>query len=307
MKPTYKKTLSLTILIVIIAFFIYYIYNNFNSFKTLEFQNPWLLIPLVFITLFSLLLYGFVYKIMLEPFSIKLKLKEWFGLICANNFYNLITPFRGGMIARAVYLKKKYQFSYTNFLSTMVGFYAIQYWIFSFLGIVSLILIYLKFNIFNIIPLIIFLVLFLPLSLIIFFKFQFPKSKYKILNKFFEIGNSWNTIKGNKKIILTSILVVSCIAIFNLISTIILYHFVGINLLVSQALFLITISAVIGMAQITPGNLGIGEVVTVLSALVLGISPPQSLTVAIISRLVSTIILFILGPMFSYILLKKQK
>src|SRR3989338_8431930 len=241
MKPTYKKTLSLTILIVIIAFFIYYIYNNFNSFKTLEFQNPWLLIPLVFITLFSLLLYGFVYKIMLEPFSIKLKLKEWFGLICANNFYNLITPFRGGMIARAVYLKKKYQFSYTNFLSTMVGFYAIQYWIFSFLGI------------------------------------------------------------------LTLILVVSCIAIFNLISTIILYHFVGINLLVSQALFLITISAVIGMAQITPGNLGIGEVVTVLSALVLGISPPQSLTVAIISRLVSTIILFILGPMFSYILLKKQK
>ena len=88
--------------------------------------------------------------------------------------------------------------------------------------------------------------------------------------------------------------------------TMIIYTAIGIKLTVVQALFLVTISSLAGLVSITPGNLGFAEAVSVLSALVLGISPVQSLSASIVNRAISTIIFFILGPIFSYILLRKK-
>jgi uncharacterized membrane protein YbhN (UPF0104 family) len=71
-------------------------------------------------------------------------------------------------------------------------------------------------------------------------------------------------------------------------------------------MFMSTIGIVAILIQITPSGLGISEAVAVFSGLIIGITPAQSLSVAILSRVVQMIVLFTLGPYYSYKLMKKE-
>ena len=303
-KPIYGK---ITLLAILVSLITYFIYKNIEDFDILLKVESTYLILLTITLLLGLTLNGMINKYIMEPFHIFLKAKEWFGLAVTTSFYNLITPFRGGMISKAAYLKSKHKFSYTKFLASMAGVYAIQFWMISLLGIISMIVIFIRYDIFNLIVSTIFLGLFLVLTAVIFFRLEFPVHKNRILNKLFEIGNGWLILKKNKKILTITIFVTISQIILSLIAQIVVYKAIGVHISIIQAIFLSTIGAVATIATITPGNLGITEAVAVLSALVLGITPVQSLSSAIVGRVVQTAVVLILGPIFSYILIKKPK
>src|SRR3989344_5157760 len=82
MKSNVKKILSWLVLVALIGLFGYYVYNNMGHFTALKIGNPWLLVPLVLISLIATALGGLTTKFVLQPFGINLKFKEWFGLVC---------------------------------------------------------------------------------------------------------------------------------------------------------------------------------------------------------------------------------
>jgi len=301
-----RKFISYTILAIILSFFVYYIYTHFSDFKALLNINPLWIFPIAIIFLCSTVVNGVIFKTIMIPFHVTLKPKEWYGLSIVTSFYNLITPFRGGAVARAVYLKKHHSFSYTNFIATMLGVYVIQFFIITLVGMINLYFIYKYHNVFSLPVFIILFCIFAILTSVIFFNVRFPFSLNPILNKLFEIGNGWNIVRNNEKILFVSIVAIIIQLMLGVSGTMIIYTAIGIKLTVVQALFLVTISSLAGLVSITPGNLGFAEAVSVLSALVLGISPVQSLSASIVNRAISTIIFFILGPIFSYILLRKK-
>jgi len=57
----------------------------------------------------------------------------------------------------------------------------------------------------------------------------------------------------------------------------------------------------------TPGIIGLSEVIAAFSSLLIGITVPQALAVALIGRAISTITIIILGPIYSGILLNHAK
>ena len=101
LKPTNKKLITAAILILLVTLFIYYLKNHLSDFKQIALINPIYLIPLVIISLIVSITNGLIVKYLAEPFKIKLKFKEWFGLSVITSFYNMITPFRGGLAAKA--------------------------------------------------------------------------------------------------------------------------------------------------------------------------------------------------------------
>ena len=118
--------------------------------------------------------------------------------------------------------------------------------------------------------------------------------------------NGWHLIKNNKRL-LFFIIVLSSLQI--LISAWMLqlqFHVFGIGISFMKVLFLTSISSLGIIIGITPAGLGIQEAITVFSALTLGISPVQSLSVALLGRAISFVVLFILGPICSWWLLKKK-
>jgi len=301
-----KNIFSISALLIILAIAGYYIYNNLSDFKSLTLVNPLYLIILIALFILTYLFIGLVTQNLLYPLGVKLKGFEVFALSIVTGFYNLITPFRGGMATRAVYLKKKHSFPYVHFLASLAGMYVISFLIASLLGIISTILIYLTTGIFSTILFLIFLGIFIPLLAIIILSPKFPEHKNKWINRFIKVINGWHLIKSNLRIIF----IISIITLIQfLIGSVMFYlqfRVFGINMGFFQCIFLSAIGNLSLLVSITPANLGVQEAITVFSALTIGITPEQSLSVALLARAIQMIVLFVLGPIFSVILFKHR-
>jgi uncharacterized protein (TIRG00374 family) len=306
MKLPLKKTFSYSLLIILLAFFVYYIKNHLSDFTALKLINPLWLIPLFVLFLFNSWTNGLIVKYLAEPFKIKLSFKEHFGLSIITSFYNMITPFRGGLAAKAVYLKQKHNFKYTDYLATVAGLYVINFFIGSVIGLIGLWIIYAKYQIFNWVVFLIFIGFAIPLLGIIIFSPHFPETKYKWLNQFIRVMNGWNIIRKNKKIIALSSIVIIIQILVSSLSTLISYSLFDVHLSFVKALFLTSIGTLSILIQITPSGLGINEAIAIFSGLIIGITPAQALIVSILGRIIGMVTIFILGPIFSYILLKHK-
>lgn len=305
MKSQHKRILGIIVLIALVAWLVYYGISNYHEFKQMSIENPLLLIPLIFLFIIGYIPVSIITYYILFPLSVRLRVKESFALSIVTGFYNLITPFRGGMVARAAYLKRKYNFSYTNFLATLAGSYILTFFIASLLGLVGLVSIYLSVGIVNFPILVVFTGVFLTFGAVIIFSPKIPLTKYEFANKFIKVLNGWNLIKNDKKVI-TIISISSVIQIILGAASIYLqFKVFGIDASSNTALFLAAISSLSLLISITPAGLGINEAVIVFSASTLGISPVESLSAALVGRLVSIIVLFVLGPIFSYSLIKR--
>lgn len=307
MKASTKNILSIAIIIITLFLAFFYIIKNFDDFKQMTLINPLWLIPLILLFLINYFFIGLQTKVLLEPLGVKLKQKEAYMLSIITGFYNLITPARGGMGVRAIYLKKKHGFSFTNFFSSLAGMYVITFLVGSFFGLFSLYFIKKTYGMFNWLIFLVFLGIFFPLFFIVLFSPTFKETKYKFLNNFIKVANGWNLIRKDKKVVKTCILATCYSLLSGTISMIISYYIFGINISFIQALFLASIGSISLLIQITPAGLGINETISVFSALIIGINPTQSIPVVILGRIVQIICLFTLGPWFSWRLLKNDK
>ena len=304
MKQLHKKLLGIIILIALIAWLVYYGISNYEQFKEVSFENPLLLVLIAIIFLFAYLPISVITYYLILPFGVNLGKRESFGLSIVTGFYNLITPFRGGMAVRGIYLNKKYGFSYTNFLATLAASYILTFFIAAILGLFSILNIYLTRDIISWPILTIFSGMFLIFFIVIVFSPKIPETRYQFINRFVNVLNGWHLIKNNRKIIIA----VSLMSIFQLLlgalSTYLQFRVFGIVISLSAAIFLAAMGSLSLLISITPAGLGINEAILVFSASTLGITPIQSLSAALAGRFVSIIVLFTLGPIFSYILKK---
>jgi uncharacterized protein (TIRG00374 family) len=111
-------------------------------------------------------------------------------------------------------------------------------------------------------------------------------------------------IKNSRKIILIVFLLMLAFLLIATISTHFKFRTFGIFISFPQCLFLSSVHVLSLLISITPANLGIAEAITVFSATTIGITPAQSLSAAILGRLVSFLALFSLGPIFTHYLVK---
>ena len=297
-----KNILSGAVLIIIITYLIYYINNNLQNFKQLTLTNPIYLIPLMIISFIFIYSNGIILKTLMRPFQIKLKNNESFGLAIITNFYNLITPFKGGAAARAIYLRKKHDFPYVNFLATLSAIYILIFLVSSLTGIFSMLTLQEKST-----PILVALTIFIIFLLsIIIFSPKIKENSNKWLNRFIKVINGWHLIKNNKKIITITIIISLIQVLLTAFNNLIAYQIFGIEITLAKALFIAAISNLSIIIAITPGNLGIGDAINVFTANIVGIPLTDAIATTMLLRAVNLAIIFILGPIYSYKLIKKN-
>jgi len=295
------------ILIYIIVFIgsVYFLYKSKDEFSELRIQNHILILPLIILNILFFISNGLVTKIIIKIFDIHLSFKEWFGLSVTNTLGNYISPFRGGLISNALYLKKRYSFSYSSFISMLSGTYIIIFWINSLVGIISLILTNIFYDIYSSIILILFVISFILLSLIILIAPRFPTTRYTFINKFIQVINDWNIIRKKIDVLFK----ISAIALLNIIimtfMSYIEFQLIGIKIDLIKLLVISLFSTFSIFLSITPANLGIREAFSIYSGQLLGIPVSQVLAISIIDRLINFSLSLIFGVYYSNILLNK--
>ena len=141
------KYLKIVITVGIIGYFIYYFYNNrADLLVVLQISPKYLLVIFLLYTL-TFFINGIFIKIVLKSFKKTLPVFESFYISIISSLGNYFLPMRGGAAIRSVYLKKKFDFPYSHFVSTLYGMYIIVFLVSSFIGLLSLILINIKYSV----------------------------------------------------------------------------------------------------------------------------------------------------------------
>lgn len=295
-----KRYLSPIITIIILGLFTLYLYRNPEIINELLSTSPIyiLLIMIVYLSIFYI--EGIFILITLQIFDRKISQIESFFLATISRIGNYLLPMRAGALFRATYLKKKYNFRYANFLSTLYGYYIIFFLTNSLLAI--FVLLGKSIGTQNIsYPLLLFFIfIVIGMLLLIFLRFPFKKflrGKIKFVEKIVSILDQfidgWDLIVKNKRAFLMLILVAFGNIFLNMI--VVYVEFSAIQKIPSilDIILYTCISGVSLLISITPGSLGIREGAFLLTSESIGLSPDEIMRLAFLDRGVMFVLLLL--------------
>jgi uncharacterized protein (TIRG00374 family) len=304
MKLINKNILSIVVLLLCIIGLIYYIQNHPGDFAQLALVKPGYLLALLGLMLLMYFTIGLITRESIKPLNIKLGRVEALGTALVTGFYNLITPFRGGIVARGVYLKQKHNLPYTSFVAATSASYLLMFLVSSLVSLVSMGLIYLADGIFSGLVFMAFLGIFIFLLYIVTWAPQLAETNYSWLNKFVKAINDWRLIQKNRTVFLN----ITGLFLIQLAISGLMYYLqfrvFGLEVSFVKCLFLAAVSFLAVAIGLTPAGLGVNEALVVFSGQAIVITPAQSLAATVLNRIVSVLVLFGLGPLSSHLLLQ---
>ncbi len=234
---------------------------------------------------------GLFILVTLKTFDKVIGRKESFFLATVSRIGNYLLPMRAGAIFRATYLKKKYSFSYSNFLSTLYGYYII---FFLTNALVALIVLLLKDSFYSTSSptlSIFFLVIVVGMLILIFFRFPFEKIIkrkngfiFKILSFLDRFIKGWDLIVKERKSFLMLLFIALGNILLNILVVFIEFNAIGklVNLL--DVILYTCISGVSLLISITPGSLGIREGAFLITSKSIGLSELEIMKLAFLDR-----------------------
>lgn len=254
---------------------------------------------------------GFYLKLFASKFDIHLRSKEWLGLSFITTMGNQIMPLSGGMVARAVYLKHCHSLSYTEFATLLTATYLITYWIVSLVGLLTCFSLG-NFGVVHWTLSAFFLAVIVVILLVVTMSSYFITNGNRIINRMAQ-GNritdiirialrGWLIIKRDRRL-LALITAITFMSVFlNGLSFWVAYQAIHINIPPQIALLISILPFFLLLINITPGNLGIQEIMISLLSGFVGRGLGEGMLVALLIRATTLIPALILGTIYSFIL-----
>ena len=244
---------------------------------------------------------GLYLRIFAKKFNLDLHVKEWFGLAAVTAMGNYLTPLSGGLVARAAYLKRRYDFPYANFLAMLAANYMIAFAVISVTGIVTLLTLTGSGS-YSWPILLFFLATLSAILLVLLVSSTSIGSRHRWLLFAHNAMEGLNAIRRDGALLGKLIaLTVFSIAVGALL-LFVAFKSTGFAIPFSAALLIYLLTSYTVLINITPGNLGVQEVVTSLAAAILGAGADAGLLASLVVRAVAILAAFTLGPIFSYLL-----
>jgi len=241
--------------------------------------------------------YGLFLKISTAKFHIRLDAREWFGLPFITSLGNQLTPFAGGVIVRAVYLKRRHALPYATFTSLLAANHVMTVWAAGLTGLLTCMLFsdlgpwrWAMTVFFSLVVGMITLIVSLP-------RFSLPGH-----GRFIRTANSvlegWSLVKGDRTLLVRAALIALAGIVLNGLSFRLAYLAIGVMVRPQAAVILSLLPFFLVFLAITPGNLGVQEIVISLTSALLGGGVGKGLMVALLIRAATLIPACVLGVVF---------
>ncbi len=299
-----NRTISIVITLLVVIIFIGYFFANIREFEALLSVHPFYLVLIAIGHLVVLFMNGIFLRLILRSFQKDMSTAESFRASMVTATGNLFLPAGGGSGVQAIFLKKNHSLSYKNFISALSGNYIIVFLINALLGLITLTLINTAHTFEYYTILFMFGGIFLTTTYLTIFglpKKLAEQSSNKIKEGFFsktiftlkDIVNGWNLIISSRKLIVS----LTILTLINFLASLLISYAslasVGAHItLVGLSLYTI-LGAMSLLINLTPGALGIKEVIYIFSSSIIGITTPQIIGAAILDRGVKYIILIL--------------
>ncbi len=299
----YGKSVFIIIVFVLSAITLYQLRYDFIGIKLI---NPIYLLWVFLLIIMFLVVNGLMMKTILRSFGINLLILESTALSITNSLGNLITPFRGGVVSNAIYLKTKYKLNISNYIAILSATYVIIFWVNSVVGLIACICLKYYSNIFSWPIFLLFLGVVVFLGCVLLFSPRVKKVNFPFVSKVIYVINQWNLISKNRRVVLAMI----CYNLLNIVLMIFTCYFefmvIGINIPLMRLVVLSVFSIFSLLLSFTPAGLGIKEAFSAYSGVAVGIPVSQVIVVSILDRLMNIAAVLLLSLPSSYLLLKRK-
>lgn len=287
-----SKRLSWLITGGVLALFAVYFAFNVSKFELLLSINSWLLVLIAIINVISIILNGFFIKIVLVPFGKLIDAAEAVYVSLISSVANFFASTGAGMGFRAVYLKKKHNLPYSDFVTMLYGNYVIVFLVSSLVALLSLFVLrnnqsgsyFALLTVFGAIFGISLLVCFIRVPKVSPAKYTGNKHLNVLAKTFVRIAEGWNSIIANRQLLLKLIGLVTA----NFVSSVLTTKLIILSLHLDISLPALLLFSVLGslsiFVNITPANLGVKEAIYLFSGQVIGFSAEEILSIALIDR-----------------------
>lgn len=296
--------ISLAVLLGTVAGIGLYLRHHPEIFDDIQNMPVWSGLLLFLMSVLILTANGLYLRIFAKKFNLDLHVKEWFGLAAVTAMGNYLTPLSGGLVARATYLKRRYDFPYAHFLAMLAANYMIAFTVISVTGIVTLLTLT-GTGSFSWPVLLFFLVTLSTILLVLLVPSTSIGSRHRWLLFVHHAMEGLNAIRRDgallgKLIVLTFFSIAVGAFLFFIV-----FNAIGVTVPFRLALLIHLLTSFTVLINITPGNLGVQEVVTSLAAAILGAGADAGLLASLVVRAVAILVAFTIGPIFSYLLSKE--
>lgn len=296
--------LTLFTLGLVFAFF-YYLYVNADEYFQLIHISPLAVLFLLILSIIFPTINGQINALLFRGVGVQqFPYRDSFHLAAVSSLANQL-PISGGIASKAFYLKYKYNLSYTKFASAtlalficfvavngVIGTTILLYWIIIQKIDVSLLLLggFVVMSAFL-------LLLWMPID-----RINVPGSIYKWLHKAIE---GWLLISENSLLIIKLVGLQTCLMILLAIRYWIAFRMLSQNVTLGVVVLFATASVMTQLASFAPGGLGAREAIVGAVASALGFDFGVSIVAVGFDRLVSTVVIFLVGSASTFILGKQ--
>lgn len=305
MKFLKKTNFEILITLVFVSALAAYFLKNQNALKELASVSIFALLLLMILKASRIFANGLFTKFTLKTFNKDISIAETNLLSLLSSLGNFFGPILGGASIRAIYLKKKHNFLYSNFISTLYGYFAISFLSNTFIGLLLLIA-YIGNNAADknavTILLVLLFIFFGSLMLIVtptkyttrFLEKQsfLPARLVRILNNFTE---GWDKVRKDRKLLTKLILLNFATFFIAVVEAYILYKLFVHEFTLTSVFLYTLLGSLTVLINFTPGAIGVKEAVYLFSSSVIAIAPEQILQMAAIDRSATFVLL---GSMF---------
>lgn len=293
-----RKNISFFIMSISIIAIVSYLLYERQITKLLFNMSLTYLLPLLFMNALVIGTNGIFIKIFLHKNGCNLRIMEWYGLSAVTSMGNYLSFLSGGMLIRAAYLKHRFSFPYSFFVAMMAATYLMNYLTISILGMLMTVssfatksnTIYLFFFFCATVTLIL-LLLAIPIGKL--------SARSKIVSFINLAIDSFQRIENDRFLISKLI----CLSVINILVGSFIYYIsfkaIGRPVSFHYSLLIYLITSFSVLLNLTPSNLGIQELFSILSCSFLGIDIDGGVLVALIVRATAMLTIFALGLPFS--------
>ncbi len=300
-KPDWKKWASLALFVVLLGLLILYVYENRADMQKLLFL-PWQTVGLLLLLAFLGCLVNCVYHlVLLQTYRLPLSLTDWMGVVFVSNAMAYVLPLRADLVFSAAYYKRVKGLAYTKSISMAAG--NIVFGVaFSLLQILAaLVCLGALEGQWPVTLWVLWAVGSLVLAVFLGFSLAVQGKNPRILQKvplLRDVVEGFNALLRSKALLLKLLGCLVANNLFHLLLYMVCFQAIGMPIHFYEALFYNSVSWLISIVAIVPGNIGIKESVMGAATLLMGALFQNGVAVSLLQRVAVMVVYLVMGLVF---------
>ena len=292
-----RRILSITILAGFLAWAGWYVYGNLEAFSPVLDVTWSDGVSLVLAFLAMMTGNGLFLAAVSRALGVRLISTEYMSLSFASSFTNYFLPFRGGTGIRALYMNHVHRFPITDFVSTLSIMYVMHIVVNGVLALVAMALIAVKGGPTSQGLGAFFAIIVVAGIVVMFIDFDFKSGRGRF--PFAQLANfsrAWHAMRGNRRLMLRLWLLTLALALVTVWQCSAAFTAVSIELPREGVIIYAASKNLASLIGLTPGAMGIVELVSIYLGTVLGYTTADALSVQGLIRAVAIVVLLLSGP-----------